>query len=134
MGEIPDWLIELAENAENEDTEQIREELTESLADQPTESLPEQPTEIAIESPLTQVPDSGFLEEPVALMDELRSQVEPQFAEELQDEPPAERLKKPISFAGMVPWQLAILSIMIFLDIAIVGLLFLAILGRISIP
>ena len=63
MGEIPSWLIELAESAENDDADQ----------------LPDQPTD--------QLPESGFLEEPVTLMDELRSQVEPLPEEQLHIEP-----------------------------------------------
>ena len=126
MGEILDWLIELAENADNEDSEQIREEFTETHTGQQTEALPE--------SPPSYVPESGFLEEPVTLMDELRSQVEPLPEEELKSEPTKELPGKPVRFAGMVPWQLAILSIMLFLDIAIIGLLFLTMLGRIALP
>ncbi|TFG65711.1 MAG: hypothetical protein E4H27_10610 [Anaerolineales bacterium] len=110
MGEIPSWLIELAESAENDD------------ADLP----PNQPTE--------QIPESGYLEEPVTLMDELRSQVEPMPEEQLHNEPDKNEPKKQISLAGMLPWQQAVLSVMLFLDIAVIGLLFLAMLGRIAIP
>jgi hypothetical protein len=111
MGEIPSWLIELAENAENNDS------------DQSTEKLPDQ------------LPESGFLEEPVTLMDELRSQMEPLPEDEPKEEVEEEvRPTMPMSFAGMVPWQLAVLSVLIFLDIAVIGMLFLTILGRISIP
>jgi hypothetical protein len=126
MGEIPDWLIELADNAENEDSQEDPREETVIIPEQSFEPLPEvQPIQQA---------ESGFLEEPVALMDELRSQVEPLTDEEEVDGPPSEKLQKPITFAGMVPWQLAILSILLFLDIAIIGLLFLLMLGRISLP
>jgi len=108
MGEIPSWLVELAESAENEDADQTPDQL----------------------------PESGFLEEPVTLMDELRSQVEtePMPEEELQDEPAPEKPKKQISFAGLLPWQQAFLSVLLFLDIVVIGLLFLAMLGRIAIP
>jgi hypothetical protein len=126
MGEIPEWLIELADNAENEDSQEDPKEETVIIPEQSFEPLPEvQPSQQA---------ESGFLEEPVALMDELRSQVEPLTDEEDVDAPPSEKLQKPVTLAGMVPWQLAILSILLFLDIAIIGLLFLLMLGRISLP
>jgi hypothetical protein len=114
MGEIPSWLIELAESAENNDSDQTPDQLTEELSEQR--------------------PESGFLEEPVTLMDELRSQVEPSPEEELADEPVKKQPKKQISLAGMLPWQQAVLSVLLFLDIAVIGILFLAMLGRISIP
>jgi hypothetical protein len=131
MGEIPDWLIELAENADNEDnqdseaTEQITEELSETVISPQAEVIPETRS-----SP---PPQSGFLEEPVTLMNELRSQVEP-FGEEVDDKPTPLKPRKSVTFAGMVPWQLAVLTVLLFLDITIIGLLFLTILGRISIP
>ena len=128
MGEIPDWLIELAENADKDDSEQTGENITEMLSEGQTEVLPEPPP--------VYTPESGFLEEPVTLMDELRSQVDaiPEEEDHREREPDAAKPRKPISFAGMVPWQLAVLSIMLFLDIAIIGLLFLTMLGRISFP
>ena len=126
MGEIPDWLIELAENADNEEGEKLPEEVTEILTNQQTGALPE--------SQPSQLPESGFLEEPVTLMDELRSQVEPLPEEELKHEPTFDQPKKSVSFAGMVPWQLAVLSILLFLDIVVIGLLFLIMLGRIALP
>ena len=116
MGEIPSWLIELAESAENEDKDR-------------------DPT--SVETP-DQRPESGFLEEEVNLMDELRSQVEVEpMPDEEVEEASVDEMKEPkkqVTFAGLVPWQQAVLSVLLFLDIAVIGLLFLAMLGRISIP
>ena len=116
MGEIPSWLIELAESAEG---------------DEGGETPNQEPIQVT-----DQLPESGFLEEPVTLMDELRSQVveEPVPDETVLEEPKNEILMKPIAFAGMVPWQIAVLSVLLFFDIAVIGMLFLAMLGRISIP
>lgn len=120
MGEIPNWLIELAESADNDDNEENQDAV---------------PSEVTIRQP-EQQPRSGFLEEPVTLMDELRSQVvEETFPDDnRQKEFELEKSFKPIAFAGMLPWQLAVLSFLLFVDIAVVGLLFLAMLGRISFP
>jgi len=114
MGEIPSWLIELAESADNEESDQV---------------INQEP--ITLEEPQ---PESGFLEEPVTLMEELRSQVEvePESVEPVVEDSPEGEPRKQISLAGMVPWQLAVVSVLLFLDILVIGLLFLAMLGNIS--
>ena len=117
MGEIPSWLIELAESSNDDEGEEEEPQVIETFQEPATHA------------------ESGFLEEPVTLMDELRSQVEIEPSSE--PEPPELITDTPIQpqfvFAGMVPWQLAVLSVFLFLDIAVIGLMFLVILGRISI-
>ena len=133
MGEIPDWLIELAENADNEESEEITEQLTEQAnVELQPESIDQQTEEIVFDQQPQPTPVSGFLEEPVDLMDELRSQVEPLPEEIHPEDTGTPKRRKRVTFMGMVPWQLAVLSIMLFLNIAIIGLLFLTILGRIA--
>ena len=70
----------------------------------------------------------------INLMDDLRSQMD---AEDIIA--PAEEVSRPSRKRaslelGMRPWQRFFLSVLLFLDVAIVGLLFLIILGRIVIP
>lgn len=132
MGEIPNWLIELAEDAENDDNEDA-DDVTNDI-EYPDQTEDAQETEELTEQYAGSQASSGFLEEPVALMDELRSQVDPQRDEMVPVKTGTEESVKPVSFLGMLPWQIAILSVFLFLDIAVIGLLFLAMLGRISIP
>ena len=70
----------------------------------------------------------------LGLMDDLRSQMDAEDIITPADEVSrASRRRASLEF-GMLAWQRFFLSVLLFLDVAIVGLLFLIILGRIVIP
>ena len=70
------------------------------------------------------------------MMADLRSQFDetdaPTAAE--QAVPKAQRRQRSSLEFGLMPWQRFFLSLLLFLDVTIVGLLFLVMLGRIAIP
>lgn len=68
------------------------------------------------------------------LMDDLRDQIDTADVITPAEEASISRRKRASFEFGMHPWQLFFLSVLLFLDVAIVGLLFLIILGRIVIP
>jgi len=65
------------------------------------------------------------------LMDALRSQVEADDLGEIA-EPDAPRRALNIGIPGLLPWQQLVLAVLLFLDVVVIGLLFLVMLGRIS--
>jgi hypothetical protein len=69
--------------------------------------------------------------EDVDLLDDLRDEM---ILTEAEPAVVAEKLRPQRSVGGMLPWQVFFLSVMMFLDIAVVGFLFLVILGRVVIP
>jgi hypothetical protein len=66
------------------------------------------------------------------LMASLRSQVDLEEAAEASSEERSFSLN--LSIPGLLPWQQLVLSVLLFLDILVVGLLFLVMLGRVGIP
>ncbi|HNT76525.1 MAG TPA: hypothetical protein PKH77_16050 [Anaerolineae bacterium] len=111
-GDIPDWLRGLAPDGEED----------EDISIAPT-LIQEEPEE-----------------EPVNLMDDLRNQIEgsatlPPTAAELARPTAKRRAKTTGGLAfNLRPDQQFILSVLLFLDVVIIGLLFLVMLGRIAIP
>lgn len=67
--------------------------------------------------------------ETVDLLDDLREEMAV-----METAPVAEKSRAQRRVGGMLPWQVFFLSVLMFLDVAIVGLLFLVMLGRIVIP
>ncbi len=71
----------------------------------------------------------------IDLMSDLRSQME--TSEETETNEPrrtARRRQNRQLELNLLPWQRFFLSILLFLDVTVVGLLFLVMLGRITIP
>ena len=67
------------------------------------------------------------------MMTDLRGQMDEAGAEEALEKAPRPRSSRSV-FGGLRPWQRFVLSILMFLDVAIIGLLFLVMLGRVVIP
>lgn len=76
-------------------------------------------------------PSSEEPSETVDVLDGLREEIAVSGALQPDEEvkPRAQR-----AIGGMLPWQVFFLSVLMFLDIAIVGMLFLVMLGRVVIP
>ncbi len=136
MGDIPDWLVELAaqrdEGNEAEETEWdiLRADDTEEPAAGSAEAdvAVEVSPEAVEESTAT---DTANLDEG-ALIDVLRSQVEAD--ETAADVVPTSSGKRTgFHIPGLLPWQQLVLAALLLLDIIVIGLLFLVMLGRMSI-
>ncbi len=145
MSEIPDWLVELAAQQDVEEDDELEESEWDFLRAEPAaESFAE--SSIAESSRLapavlsqTFTPDDDAdddaSDDAMAgdLMAELRSQVE---NEEPDDLPLTRPTKSALDFrvAGLQPWQQLVLSVLVLLDVSVIGLLVLVMLGRITIP
>ena len=135
MGDIPDWLVELAAQQGQDDEEDETE--WDFLRAEPSEAplpVPDVGSDLLSDSSAASQapsPDEELVEGD--LMAALRSQVELEEPEEL---PVAAAAKHHLDFrvAGMLPWQQFVLAILLFLDVAVIGLLFLVMLGRVGIP
>ncbi len=130
MSDVPDWLVELAAQGNDDDGED--EERDDDVFDfASSESLvytPEpEPTEATPGVTPAPVPETD-----ADLMDALRSQVE---VDELEDAAKAAKPKRGISLRlpGLLPWQQFVLALLLLLDVIVIGLLFLVMLGRVSI-
>ncbi len=136
--DMPDWLAGLVSAPEDEDEDQL---LTAAVAQpqarvmQPQVAAPSpqarlvQPQAVAPSPQATARPTASVFEEE-DLMAGLRSQVaaaEPTPA-------PAPRRKRSRYVFGLLPAQIFFLSVLMFLDVAVIGLLFLVMLGRIVLP
>lgn len=64
------------------------------------------------------------------MMADLRSQV---AVEETAPSPSVRRTRSRYVF-GLLPWQIFFLSVLMFLDVAVIGMLFLVMLGRVVLP
>lgn len=136
--DMPDWLAGLVSAPEDEDEDQP---LTAAVAPpqaraaQPQVATPQpqartvQPQVTPPSSQTTARPTASVFEEE-DLMAGLRSQVaaaEPTPA-------PATRRRRSRYVFGLLPSQIFFLSVLMFLDVAVIGLLFLVMLGRIVLP
>jgi len=106
MSDDMDWLSELVPGGEDEAA---------------GEAVPEAAEPFAVTA-------SG---ESSGLLDDLRTEM---VAAEAEPATAAERSRPRRSLGGLLPWQLFFLSVLLFLDIGIIGLLFLVMSGRIVIP
>jgi hypothetical protein len=138
MSEIPDWLRELA-------TESDQEEFPEGGLSGDAEDTPvpddsnasaESPSAVEVtpssasEETRTQSSDS---EGDLDLMEQLRNQVD---SEEEESEPSSPALSFSLDnviIEGLEPVQQFVLAVLLFLDVLVIGLLFLVMLGRIAI-
>lgn len=143
MSEIPDWLVKLAsQQGEDDDTEEESE--WDFLRAEPAVDIHAAVPVVqsSLSEPAVGQPAHGpqWLEPIVAddaddddLMAALRTQAE---RVEAVEAPESRRTKSALDFriAGLQPWQHLVLSILVFLDAGIIGLLFLVMLGRMVIP
>lgn len=78
-----------------------------------------------------EAPAPDTVPENVDMLDDLREEM---VVTEPAPVAAANRPRVGRSIGGLLPWQVFFLSVLMFLDVAIVGLLFLVMLGRIVIP
>ena len=121
--DMPDWLAGLVSDPEDEDDDQL-------LADAMPQMRPVEPQAAApqAQAAVTQPPVITFEDDD--MMADLRSQV---AAEELPPETSAKQTRSRYMF-GLLPWQIFFLAVMMFLDVAVIGMLFLLMLGRVVLP
>ncbi len=122
--EMPDWLAGLVSAPEDEDEDQL---LTAAVAQPRTRVVQPQ---VAAPPPQATARPAASVPEEEDLMAGLRSQV-------AAEEPaPAKAIKRKRSryVFGLLPAQIFFLSVLMFLDVAVIGLLFLVMLGRIVLP
>jgi hypothetical protein len=137
MSEIPDWLVELAAHQGEEDdddesewdflqAEPAEDSYSASNSAQSSFSEPAMPFQALSAAEAAAQEDDD-------LMADLRSQVE---IVEPEEAPAAKSTKSALDYrvAGLRPWQQLVLSVLVFLDVGIIGLLFLVMLERIVIP
>jgi len=136
MSDIPDWLVELASQGSDDDqeAEQPDDDALDSASSEPLIYTPDpEPAKAMFEViPASAEPEAPVPETDADLMDALRSQVE---ADELEDAVEAAKPKRGISLRlpGLLPWQQFVLALLLLLDVIVIGLLFLVMLGRVSI-
>jgi hypothetical protein len=91
-------------------------------------------SEIAAEGDALDDAQQGEGFDDLNLMDDLRSQMDDDEIATPAEEASASSRRQTGLELGMRAWQRFFLSVLLFLDVAIVGLLFLIIFGRIALP
>jgi|GEM_PF-1058375 len=117
--EMPDWLADLVSTSEDEGDDQP---LVASVRPQ---AIVEQP-QVAILQPEIEAIPEVVLETEEEMMDSLRSQV---AQADVVPPPPVKRSARLV--LGMLPWQVFFLSVLMFLNVLVIGMLFLLIFGRV---
>lgn len=144
MSDIPDWLVELAAQRDDDDEETPPvSEAVETSADEIEEEwdfLRASPADVEVSDTDDWKPfaAAGVASSPAEeenegeVIEVLRSQVE---AGDVAPEAPDIAPRRAVGFqiAGLLPWQQAVLAILLLLDIAVIGFLFLVMLGKMSI-
>ncbi len=119
--DMPDWLAGLVSAPEDEDQLLAPAERPQASAMQP---------QVAAAPPQASAPQKvgGFEDEDV--MADLRNQVA------VEEPTPASSIRPRRSryIFGLLPWQILFLSVLMLLDVAVIGLLFLVMLGRVVLP
>ncbi len=67
-------------------------------------------------------------------VDDLRQMVAMEESPPREKSRPRQRSRDRRSDGGMLPWQRLVLAVLLFLDVAVVGMMFLIMLGRMVIP
>ena len=136
MSDIPDWLVELAaQRDDNEEEDEVTLDAVEAEVIQDDQEewdfLRSAPP--AVEETSTVAPAyAGDEVDDGEVIDALRSQAEADaVAADALDAAPKSTSGRRIG--GLLPWQQAVLAILLLLDIAVIGFLFLVILGKIVI-
>jgi hypothetical protein len=116
--DMPDWLAGLVSTPEDED------------AGQPLPVAARPQVGVAPSQATAAAPQAAPFEG-ADLMADLRSQV---AVEEESRLTPATRRTRSRYVFGLLPWQVFFLTVLMFLDVAVIGMLFLVMLGRVVIP
>jgi hypothetical protein len=140
MSDIPDWLVELAAQREEDDGEDEgmpEWDFLRADVDAPSESV-EEVEELASGATGSELPAESVAVAPVpaedldedTLIHSLRSQVEEEEVEAARVVPSPER--RSFRIPGLAPWQQLVLAVLLLLDVLVIGLLFLVMFGRLS--
>ena len=140
MSDIPDWLVELAARRDDEDAEDeaasewdFLQGEDDAASDAPPDEGPVWADETAPDAPFEEedaVPQAAADLDEGSLIQSLRSQVEDDEAEAALTLSAQEAA--PSRFLGLLPWQQFVLALLLLLDVAVIGLLFLVMLGKVS--
>ncbi|HOU13181.1 MAG TPA: hypothetical protein PKZ84_08685 [Anaerolineae bacterium] len=117
--DMPDWLSELVSVSDDDEPLQKAAPASASVMPLIPDASPPQRARPPEPAPAN-----------VDLMDDLRSQVAAQEAAPAVA-PKKARPRSRYVAGGLLPWQAFFLSVLLFLDVAVIGLLFLVMLGRI---
>jgi hypothetical protein len=137
MSDIPDWLRELADESDQEDMlddeSSVLEDSDTSTADADSASVAQDPSPGDVMSAEFSQPQSEEPDE-LDLMDQLRSQVDAEEEDAVEPSSPATSFSlDDVLIGGLEPIQQFVLAVLLFLDVLVIGLLFLVMLGRIAI-
>jgi hypothetical protein len=139
MSDIPEWLRELADESEYE--EPLEGDLSaddggaepvvggDSVDAVARASEPE----VTPFEPQEEIRPQTSDQDDLALMEELRSQVDAEEDEEIEPASPSLSFSlDDVLIEGLEPVQQFVLAVLLFLDVVVIGLLFLVMLGRIA--
>ncbi len=141
MSDIPDWLRELATESDQEGAlggdSSVQDEGSEPAVNERSAESVDSPPIVEI-TPAAEIPDEALSQptdqDELDLMEQLRSQVD------VEEEEVAESSSPGLSFSiddlligGLEPIQQFVLAVLLFLDVLVIGLLFLVMLGRLAI-
>ena len=141
MSDIPDWLRELAAESDQEDMlgdeSAVEEDTDPSPSDADSAPAAHGPSSsrdvMRDESSEASQPQSEEPDE-LDLMDQLRSQVDAEEEDAAEPSSPAPSFSlDDVLIGGLEPVQQFVLAVLLFLDVLVIGLLFLVMLGRIAI-
>lgn len=125
--DMPDWLAGLVSAPEDEDEDQP---LTAAGRPQAGVAQPQ----VAAPQTQTVARSQGGVFEDEDIMADLRSQVakeEPASPSQVRRTRTRSRSRRVF---GLLPWQVFFLSLLMFLDVVVIGMLFLVMLGRVVLP
>lgn len=137
MSDIPDWLVELAaQQGEGGEEEQGQEGQEDTAFEDALSAEAETQTDVLPDvAALTPLEDEGSSPpEETDLVQELRSQVAVEGPLAASEEVGAFSDRHRGVLVGLQPWQQFVLALLLFLDVAVIGLLILVMLGRVVIP
>jgi hypothetical protein len=139
MSDIPDWLRELADESEYEEplegdlsaddvrTEPVVGEASVDAVDRASEP------EVTPSEPQAEIQSQASDQDDLELMEELRSQVDAEEDEDTDSPSPGLSFSlDDVLIGGLEPVQQFVLAVLLFLDVLVIGLLFLVMLGRIA--
>ena len=136
MSDIPDWLVELAaQGGQDEEDSEATTGAEDTIEAEAADSFmfatePERLVEPEEVTPSAEESEEGAPED---LMESLRSQMEAEAAlEDIEEE--EDRSSINLRIPGLLAWQQLVLTVLLFLDVVVIGLLFLVMTGRVAIP
>lgn len=136
MSDIPDWLVELAaQGGQDEEDTEATVGAEDALEGEAADSFMFATEPERLVKPEEMTPSAEESEEgaPEDLMESLRSQMEAEAAlEDMEEAEPRRSIN--LRIPGLLAWQQLVLTVLLFLDVIVIGLLFLVMTGRMAIP